>query len=37
MKHILLEDGDFKLEATEDNYDNVRITHTFKQGIQGSL
>ena len=33
MKHILLEDGDFKLEATKDNYGNVRLTHTFKQGV----
>jgi|GEM_PF-3290829 len=33
MKYILLEDEDFKLEVTEDNYENVRVTHTFKQGI----
>ncbi|MGE8001269.1 hypothetical protein ACQKOF_22000 [Lysinibacillus sp. NPDC093190] len=33
MKHILLEDDDFKLEATKDNYGNVRLTHTFKLGV----
>lgn len=33
MKHILLEDDDFKLEATKDNNSNVRVMHTFKQGV----
>lgn len=37
MKNVILEDNDFKLEAENDEFGNMRLTQTFKQGIHSDV
>lgn len=37
MKNVILEDNNFKLEAENDEFGNMRLTQTFKQGIHSTV